>query len=417
MRAPHLPLQSILIKPAGPDCNLDCDYCFYLKKDDLFPENKVHRMPDEILKELLMQVLSQTRGDITFAWQGGEPTLMGLPFFKNAVRYQQQYAQGHRIGNGFQTNGVLLDAEWAAFLKEYRFLIGLSLDGPEHIHDHYRVDKGGRGSFKDVRKAAELLLQHDVAVNALVVVNDYSVRFPEEIYAFHKELGLNHMQFIPCVEVDHQHQDLNSYTVDAEAYGDFLCKTFDLWTGDIHEGVANTSVRFFDSLFHTYVGMGPGECTLLADCGNYLTVEHDGSVYSCDFYVEKYWHLGNIMENQLIQMLNSEHQIQFGSVKSKLPQECLDCEWLEKCRGGCPKDRIEDGTNGDLHFLCSSFKKFFTHADPVLQDLAGSWQVQQRELARMEQTRHEIQMSGVTVGRNDLCPCGSGRKFKKCCGA
>ncbi|NQV40757.1 MAG: anaerobic sulfatase maturase [Candidatus Marinimicrobia bacterium] len=383
MRQKYIPLNSLLIKPAGPDCNLDCEYCFYLEKDALFPETKTHRMSDQTLEVMIRNALEQSRGHISFAWQGGEPTLMGLPFFQNALQLQQKYSQGHHIENTFQTNGTLIDKEWATFLHENDFLLGLSLDGPAHIHDHYRVDKSGNPSFEKVRDAADLLLDHQVDVNALVVVNDYSVKYPEEIYKFHKDIGLDHMQFIPCVEHGNIHSTLAPYTVSAKEYGEFLCHIFDLWVQDIDDLVAKTSIRFFDSVFRKYVGHHPADCTLLANCGVYLTVEHDGSVYSCDFYVNPENLLGNIHDAKLVDMLNGEQQIGFGSAKSTLPQECQSCEWLGLCRGGCPKDRILEGDESGLHYLCESFKIFFAYADATFKSLAGAWQNQQAELANL----------------------------------
>ena len=390
MRQKYLPLNSLLIKPAGPDCNLDCEYCFYLEKEALFPESKIHRMSEQTLDTIIKQALEQSRSQISFAWQGGEPTLMGLPFYEKAIKLQQKYARGTQVENALQTNGTLIDGQWAAFLHENNFLVGLSLDGPEHVHDHYRVDKAGEPSFEKVRDAATLMLEHQVDVNALVVVNDYSVKYPEDIYQFHKDLGLDHMQFIPCVEYGDAPSDLAPYTVSPEEYGEFLCRTFDLWVLDIDDLVSKTSIRFFDSVFRKYVGHPPADCTLLADCGVYLTIEHEGSVYSCDFYVDSENLLGNVNELKLIDMLDGDQQIRFGSAKSILPQECKACEWLALCRGGCPKDRLLKGEGSGLHYLCEAFKIFFAHADGTFRTLAGAWQDQQAELFRQENPAREV---------------------------
>jgi len=299
---------------------------------------------------------------------------MGLPFFQKAVEFQNKYGAGKAVGNGFQTNGLLIDNEWAKFFNDYNFLIGLSLDGPEHIHDKYRIAKGGQGSWKKVDESARLLLAAGVATNALVVVNDYSVNFPEEIYAYHKALGLNYMQFIPCVETDPKNPtQAASYSVTAEKYGVFLNKVFDLWHADIADGVASTSVRYFDSVFHKYVGLNAPDCTLMKSCGAYLVVEHTGDVYACDFFVENNWKLGNIKTHHLDKMLNSSRQQEFGDMKALLPEECKTCEWLQKCQGGCTKDRIRDPQdNGSNHF-CQSYKIFFAHADKTLSLLADQW--------------------------------------------
>ena len=367
-------LDSLLIKPAGPDCNLDCTYCFYLDKAGLFPETKTHRMSLETLEELVKQTMQHGSRHISFGWQGGEPTLMGLPFFRKAVEFQAKYGGGKSVGNGLQTNGLVLDGEWAEFLATYKFLVGLSLDGPEHVHDRYRVAKGGQGSWQRAVDSAGLLLSAGVATNALVVVNDYSVRYPEEIYAFHKALGLNYMQFIPCVETDPRNPAVAApYSVSAEQYGEFLKAVFDLWYADISDGVAATSVRYFDSVFHKYVGLNAPDCTLMRSCGAYLVVEHTGDVYACDFFVEDSWKLGNVHTGRLDEMLNAGRQHEFGEMKAALPQECTACQWLSTCQGGCTKDRIRDPRDRGSNHFCESYKMFFAHADGRLKQLAGEW--------------------------------------------
>ena len=219
-----------------------------------------------------------------------------------------------------------------------------------------------------------MLLDAGVETNALIVVNDYSVNYPEEIYNYHKELGLNYMQFIPCVETDPLDATKAApFSVSAEAYGAFLVKLFDLWSADITDGVAATSIRFFDSIFHLYVGLEPPECTLAEICGTYLVIEHNGNVFSCDFFVENDWMLGNVLNGNLLDMLNSSHQARFGNLKSKLPAECTSCKWLSKCRGGCTKDRIRDSRDNGLNHFCESYKMFYEHADEKLQSLANEW--------------------------------------------
>lgn len=367
-------LNSLLIKPSGPDCNLDCTYCFYLDKADLFPKTRTHRMSPAVLENLIRQTMEQGAPHVSFGWQGGEPTVMGLSFFQKAVQFQEQYGLGKAVGNGLQTNGILLNQDWARFLVQYNFLVGLSLDGPEHVHDRYRVNKQGKGTWKKVHDHAKMLLDAGVATNALVVVNDYSVNYPEEIYEYHKALGLNYMQFIPCVETDPANPaQAASYSVSAEQYGTFLTKVFDLWHADIVDGVAATSVRYFDSIFHKYVGLSAPDCTLMKTCGDYVVVEHNGDVYSCDFFVESNWKLGNIMTQRLDEMLNAPRQEEFGAMKALLPEECVSCEWLRKCQGGCTKDRIRDPHDKGSNHFCQSYKMFFAHADEKLQALAEQW--------------------------------------------
>lgn len=411
------PLNSILVKPAGPDCNMTCTYCFYLQKDKLFSEEPVHRMSHETLDLLIRQAMAQSRGQINFGWQGGEPTLMGLEFFQKAVAFQQQYGKGQTIGNGLQTNGLLIDDAWVKFLKEYRFLVGLSLDGPAHIHDHYRHLQGGQPTWEKVSQKGRMMLDGDVAVNALSVVNDYSVQFPEEIYDFHKSFGFSFMQFIPCVEPDsNDPSKLASFSVGAEEYGRFLTALFDLWLNDFKDGEPTTSIRFFDSVFYSYVGMTAPECTLLNECGIYTVIEHNGDVYACDFFVTPDWKLGNIHEDRLIDLLNSPKQQVFGEQKLRLPDDCTDCRWLIQCRGGCPKDKNGSPTSNRQNHLCQSYQIFFEHADADLKRLAETWQQNQNRTQQQHAIRDAVKGGKLQVKRNDICPCGSGKKFKACCG-
>ena len=331
-------------------------------------------MSKEMHEEIIRQSMDQSLGEISFAWQGGEPTLMGLPFFRRSVELQQQYGRNGQVGNGIQTNGLLIDDEWARFLHHYNFLIGLSIDGPEHIHDRYRLTKSGNGTWSKTVDSAKRMLDQEVAVNAVTVVNDYSAEFPEEIYAFHKALGLNYMQFIPCLEEDADHHEKAApFSVSTEQYGQFFCKLFDLWMSDFKNGLPTTFIRFFDAIFYQYVGMRPPECTLLEECGEYVVVEHNGDVYSCDFFVEPRWKLGNIRLSSLVTMLNSPKQQEFGKLKSILPDRCQSCRWLVLCRGGCVKDRIRIPTDKQVNYFCRAFKMFFEHADGRLQKLAEDW--------------------------------------------
>ena len=412
------PLESILVKPAGPDCNMACTYCFYLEKSGMFPGIKTHRMSEEILEEMIKQVMGQSLEHVSFSWQGGEPTLIGLPFFKKAVEFQIKYGRNHVVGNGLQTNGILINRQWAEFLAEYKFLVGLSLDGSEHIHDHYRLMRNGKGSWTKVVDRARLLLDSGVEVNALAVVNDYSVGFPEEMYEFLKSIGLNYMQFIPCVETDPRHPEHSApFTVPPEKYGEFLCTVFDSWLADFANDRPSTSVRFFDSVFFHYAGLTPPECTLLEECGVYVVVEHNGDVYSCDFFVEPQWKLGNVMKDDLKSLLNSEKQNEFAKMKAELPEECQKCQWLNYCRGGCTKDRIHNPADRTVNYLCLSYKMFFQHADDRLKKLADEWR-RRLHLTHPGRTGNRDSGSEVRkkVGRNDPCPCGSGEKYKRCCG-
>ncbi|MGQ9801859.1 MAG: anaerobic sulfatase maturase [Candidatus Saccharicenans sp.] len=362
-------LTSLLIKPAGPDCNLHCHYCFYLKKNELFPDTRHHRMDLKILEETIRQAMSQSSSEIYFGWQGGEPALMGLDFFRQAVYFQQKYRTNQSLGNGFQTNGLLISQDWARFFRTYNFLVGLSLDGPEHVHDRYRRHLTGRGSWSKVVEAAKLLLDSGVATNALVVVNDYSARFPEEIYEFLKDLGLTYMQFIPCLEPDPENPARPaSFSVPAGQYGDFLLRLFKLWKGDFLDGRPSTYIRNFESLLFAFAGLTPPDCTLHKECGDYVVVEHNGEVFSCDFYVQPEWQLGNVKEKRLVDMLNSARQKKFGRQKSVLPDECKKCKWLLYCRGGCPKERGYQ-PEPEKSYFCRSYQQFLQQTSPFFREL------------------------------------------------
>ena len=360
----------MLIKPAGPDCSLACHYCYYLDKSALFP-GTAHRMSEAVLRNTVRQMMQQGGQRINFAWQGGEPTLMGLRFYETAVHYQSRCSRpGQQAGNGLQTNGLHIDEHWARFLHQNSFLVGLSLDGPEQVHDRYRRFRSGEGSWRRVVKSRDLLLSAGVAVNALIVVNDNSVHFPEEIYNFHKQSGIDHLQFIPCLERDDSRPGGRAaFSVDAEAYGRFLVALFDLWRADFSGGRPTLFIRWFDSLFYTYLGLKAPECTLLPECGVYLVVEHNGEVFACDFYVDEQHRLGNVSEARLADLLNSPAQEQFGAAKRALPDQCTVCPWLTHCWCGCPRERIfrPDGVN----YLCPAWRAFFEYADPHFRALAG----------------------------------------------
>ncbi len=407
-------LNAILIKPAGPDCNLRCDYCFYLEKHRLFPASKLHRMSDELLEILIKQMMALPRPHLSFGWQGGEPTLMGLSFFEKAVTHQIKYGRGKTVGNSLQTNGVLLDDRWARFFLKYNFLVGISLDGPRHIHDCHRKTAGGNGSWQRTFDAAKMLLDRGTAVNALCVVTDYAARFPVEIYSFLKDAGLTYQQYIPCLEPSPgQGVPDNRFSVSPEAYGDFLCALFDVWVGDFEFGRPRVSIRFFDSVLNHYLGAPPSDCTLLDRCGVYLTIEHNGDVYPCDFYVLESQKLGNLMHASLSDLFQSDPMEKFRDRKKNRAPACGDCKWESICRGGCPKDRHIVQGRTDVSYFCTSYRRFFDHANSTLQILATRLKTADAPpTSAIGDTGHP---PPPRVGRNEPCPCGSGKKFKKCC--
>lgn len=387
MAQKHRPLTSVLVKPSGPDCNLDCTYCFYLGKGKLFPETKTHPMSPDIQEEMIRQVMQQSGDAVSIGWQGGEPALMGLDFYKRAIELEKKYGHGQSVGNGFQTNGTLLDRDWAKFFKEYDWLIGLSLDGPEHIHDRYRMDKGQHKTWKTVEERARMLLEEGVAVNAMCCITDYSSDRAEELYNYYKSLGLTWMQFIPIVETDpNDPSKAAPYSVTAEKYGQFLVMLFDLWIADFKDGQPTTSIRHFESSFYSYVGLEAPECALMKECGAYVVIEHNGNVYSCDFFVEPRHRLGNIRQGKIIDMLNSKKQDEFGKVKTLIPRKCKFCPWYTKCFGGCTKDRIKDPNDQQQPRFCEGYKMFFEHADAKMKVLASHWVKKQSDYEERERT-------------------------------
>lgn len=383
----HRPLNSVLVKPSGPDCNLGCSYCFYLEKEELFPETRTHRMSPEVQEELIRQVMQQSGQEVSIAWQGGEPALMGLDFYRRAVELEMKYGHGQAVGNGFQTNGTLLDVEWAKFFKQYDWLIGLSLDGPQHIHDRYRLDKGLHPTGQKVEEVARMLLAEGVAVNALCCITDYSSRYAEELYQYYKNLGITWMQFIPIVETDKADPTkAASFSVTDEQYGQFLCTLFDLWINDFREDEPTTSIRHFESVFYTYAGLDAPECTMNKECAPYVVIEHNGNVYTCDFFVEARHRLGNIRHGRLSDMLNSKKQDEFGKAKTALPRKCKVCPWYTKCFGGCIKDRVKDPNDRRQPRFCRSYQLFFEHADARMKALSLRWKQKQADYAESQRT-------------------------------
>ena len=403
-------ISSILVKPASADCNLHCTYCFYHERptDPYMDVKGRHVMDDATLRVLIREGMRLMPHAATFGWQGGEPTLAGIDFFRRVVRYQQEFGRsGQVVSNGIQTNGTLLDDEWARLFAEYSFLTGISLDGPQKWHDHYRLSAGGHGSFDRVMGGIEVLRRHNAEFNILAVVNDVTADHPREIWEFMREQGFQYLQFIPIVEIDPHTGQVAEFSTSPQQLGDFLCTVFDLW---YNNGQPETSVRLFDNVLLAHAGHGPQVCQFQQECGDYVVLEYNGDVYPCDFYVEKRLHLGNIREQPLDVIANSQKAIAFRKRKRRSDPACAACPWLHICNRGCPLMR-DHNPDGQTHYLCPAYQQFFAHSEGRIQELSKRIppppQTQQREL-RPEVTRR--------VGRNDPCPCGSGLKYKKCCG-
>ncbi len=371
MAKKHKPVQ-VLIKPASADCNLDCKYCFYLKKAGLYPDSKVHRMQPDVQEEMVRQLLRYGGPQPAFAYQGGEPTLMGLDYFRRSVELQMHYGKGQTVANSIQTNGILIDEEWAMFLAQYRFLVGLSLDGPADIHDRFRIDKGGQPTHARVLQAAKTMNDFGVEFNILSVVTKYSTGRAREIYQYYRSLGCDWLQFIPAVEFDPETGELAEWSPSGEDFGQFMCDIFDCWREDFAGGRPRVSVRLFDTLLAIHAGMPSPSCSFRQKCGIYVVVEHNGDVYSCDFFVEPEWKLGNLMQNSLRTLLEGKRQREFANLKADLPDDCRACEWLWLCHGGCTKDRMRSGRPGELgkDYFCEGYKQIFEHTSETFQNLA-----------------------------------------------
>ena len=329
---------TLLIKPSGSDCNVDCTYCFYKCRAPQVGTGR-QRMSGEVLEKLVKDYMGLRFQLSGFAWQGGEPTLMGLDFYKRAVELQTKYGvTGQEVGNSLQTNAILLnDADWCKFLHESKFLVGISIDGPKELHDHYRLDLGGHGTWDRVMRAIERCKEHKVEFNTLTLVNHLTADHADEVFDFLIELGVRYLQFIPCVEVDPQTGGIAEFSVSPKQYGDFLCRIFDRWTAF---GPQRLSIRDFDSILSYCIGGHHTLCTFDRQCSQYIVVEHTGDVFPCDFFVEPAWRLGNILETPIEQLAACEQKKAFARKKQSITNKCLVCRHLALCRGGCMKDRV-----------------------------------------------------------------------------
>lgn len=370
MRRPEPRYFHVLAKPTGATCNLDCKYCFFLSKEMLYPGSRF-RMSEQLLEAYIRQMIdSQEVPEVTIAWQGGEPTLMGLDFFRRSIELAEKYQKpGMRIQYTMQTNGILVDEAWCDFFRENNFLIGLSIDGTKDLHDFYRVDKGGHGTFEKVIKAARLMQERGVEFNVLTTVNAHNAEKPLEIYRFFRdELGARYIQFIPIVERlnDTGFQEGNTVSdrsVSARQWGNFLITIFNEW---VRRDVGELFVQMFDAALASWYGQAPALCIFSEKCGKALAMEHNGDLYCCDHFVEPKYLLGNILETSMAELVVSEKQVKFGNDKlDRLPKYCLNCEVRFACHGECPKNRFIETPDGEpgLNYLCEGYKAFFTHVD------------------------------------------------------
>ncbi|MEM8875589.1 MAG: anaerobic sulfatase-maturation protein [Planctomycetota bacterium] len=404
----------VMTKPIGPICNLDCKYCFYLEKEALYDGERKWAMPDDVLEKYIAQYIHTQPGrQVSFAWQGGEPTLLGVRFFRKVVELQKKYADGKEITNAFQTNGTLLDDEWGEFLAENKFLVGLSIDGPEELHDAYRVDKQQKPTFPEVYRGLTLLKKHGVEFNTLTTVHAANVHKPLDIYRFLREHGSGFMQFIPIVERnitesgpfqilnldlqgppdpetgERHFAPVTEWSVNSKAYGEFHIAIFNEW---VKRDIGKTFVQMIDvalgNWVKQYTGQGGGSlCVFSPTCGDAMAIEHNGDVYSCDHYVYPKYRLGNIMNAPLGEMVTSDQQRAFGQAKlDSLPQYCRECEVRFACHGECPKHRFVKTPTGEdgLNYLCQAYRPYFNHIDPYMRAMVQLLNQRQPPAAVME---------------------------------
>ena len=371
----------VMLKPAGAHCNLACKYCYYLEKNKLYPAAQRHLMSDEILEQFTREYIeAQTMNQVLFTWHGGEPLLRSIDFYRKALALQQKYAGGRRIDNVIQTNGTLLTDEWCEFFAQNHWLVGISIDGPQPDHDHYRLTAAGKPSWKKVMQGIKLLKKHGVEWNAMAVVNAYNANHPLEFYRFFKENGCQFLQFTPIVERLTRHEDgrtlasladkdeisLSEASVTPEQWGYFLCAIFDEW---VRKDVGKIFVEIFDCTLANWMGISPGICAYSKECGHAGVMEHNGDVYSCDHFVFPEYKLGNIRDHSLIDMLYGEQQQEFSRLKhSSLPRQCKECDMEFACHGECPKNRFMKDKYGDsgLNYLCPGYYHYYQHVAPYM---------------------------------------------------
>jgi uncharacterized protein len=429
----------VMAKPTGATCNLDCEYCFFLSKEMLYPGSRF-RMAEQLQEAYIKQLLEAHAGvpEVVVAWQGGEPTMMGLPFFRRAIELQKRYAApGQRILNTLQTNGTLLDDQWGEFLRANDFLVGISIDGPAEIHDAFRVDKGGKPTFHRVMKGLDVLKRHEVDWNVLTTIHAANAGHGRQVYVFLRdELGATFIQYIPIIEratpdtlaiadagwgsgvhgrpLYVQDGSLITHrSIGSEQYGRFMIDVFEEW---VRHDIGAVYVQVFDTALASWYGEGGGMCVHAETCGRQLALEHNGDLYSCDHFVEPGYLLGNIGDRTMLELVALPQQHRFGQDKrDTLTRYCLDCDVRFACNGGCPKDRFATSPYGESghHYLCPGYKEFFHHVTPAMEAMC--------ELLRQDRAPAELmatyERDDTRRARNDPCPCGNGKKWKRCHGA
>lgn len=406
----------VMAKPVGSLCNLECSYCYYSGKGQVSGNSDQYKMTDSMLEALIRQYIEASPGSVvSFTWHGGEPTLAGIEFYQRAVELQRKYLpEGYGCWNNLQTNGTLLNDAWCSFLAENKFDVGISIDGAEWLHDEFRKDHSGKGTYQRVVEAVCRLQAYGIQPDLLCTVNSATVKEPVAVYRALKELNTGWIQFIPIVRRTEADQ-VTADSVTGEGYGRFLCAVFDEW---INHDLGKLDIQQFAEMSLVWSGGTSSLCNMAPTCGRVLIVEKDGGVYSCDHYVNKEHRIGDIITSSLGTLVDLPRQRQFGSSKQEtLPYVCRNCSWLTVCNGGCPKERFlhtEDGEPG-LNYLCSGYRQFFAHAEKPLKQIMELRKKGLTPNEIMAKRREEVREQWRGIGRNDPCPCGSGRKAKHCC--
>ncbi len=391
---------NIMLKPAGSLCNLNCSYCYYLDKSEIYGGHEP-RMTDQMLEHFVKEyILANEVNDVTFNWHGGEPLLMGLDFYKKALEYERKYADGKTINNTIQTNGILLNDDWCNFLRDNGFLVGVSIDGPEEVHDAYRRDRGGAPTFAKVIRGVEKLYRHRVEYNTMTTVNKASEGRGLDVYRFLKSIGSRFMQFMPVVEhIDakgricdpsDEQATLAPWCVDSKEYGQFLCDIFDYW---VRNDVGRFFVGQFDAVLASWCGVQPGICAYCETCGGNSVVEHNGDLYPCDHFVYPQYRIGNVLETPLKELMTSSAQVRFGiSKRNGLPESCIRCKWFFACHGECPKHRFNKTESGEtgLSALCDGHKMFYERVAPYMDRMRALLEERRSPAGVMEWARGQI---------------------------
>ncbi|WP_042374441.1 anaerobic sulfatase maturase [Neobacillus jeddahensis] len=397
-------LSGVMWKTVSEACNLACDYCYYSRCNG--KPDKIAQIGDQVLEKFIREYMVIKKGFVPFAWQGGEPLLAGIDFFNKAVQLQARYAPKNTIiSNVIQTNGTLINKEWAQFFKRYKFLVGISLDGPEEINDARRVTGSGKGSFTSIMKGIQCLRDAHVDLNILTVLHENNIDRAKELMEFYKAEGFSYIQFIPCMDFQSQKPGQpGKYLITPQQYGDFLCEVFDIW---YNEEQPELSIRFFDNMLAVYLHQSAEECIHQKNCPKTIVFEQNGDAYPCDFYINDEYKLGNLVEDSLESIINNERMELFLMKKPSLSDPCKSCEFLHLCHGGCPRNRTGENNGIEMEYFCKSYKQVYRYSHERMMKLAST--IKRQRIIQLKVAGNPL------PGRNDLCVCGSGKKYKKCC--